>query len=273
MCLFTYQYSTHPSRRFSAIVEAFITHISVTFRDTGKYPWVLGYGIAVKPIADPRPGSPMFLPSRFWLSTTPAEAVDGSWVDPDDATLNFCIINSDVHDESKVDPARNWYAGILPEPFNVTTKATNLHTDGTFAMSNNMFFNHWIKPVIFDPFNTAEYIGHGRSPTIKGGEGDRTSSKSQDWSARIGRAGQGDGPDPFRNGTLMTALSVSMNPDTDRSGTIQCIVNYTSTLLDGGYPSEDTLRRIVVNIAGTSSGMYYACSRCCTILDNFVNRV
>ncbi|KAJ3553756.1 hypothetical protein NM688_g3449 [Phlebia brevispora] len=219
------------------VVEAFITDISVTFRDTGKYPWVLGYGIAVKPITDPKPGSPVFLPTQFWLSTTPAKAVDGSWVDPDDATLNFCMINSDAHDERKVDPTQNWYAGILPEPFDVKTKATNLHTDGTFAMSNNMFFNHWITPVIFDPFDTAEYVGSGGStPKIKGGEGDRTSSKLQDWEVRIGRGGDPGGADPYRDGT------------------IQCVVKYTSTLLDGGYLSEDTLRRVVVNITGTSWG-------------------
>ncbi|KAJ3545144.1 hypothetical protein NM688_g5656 [Phlebia brevispora] len=220
-----------------AIVEAFITHISVSYRDTGKYPWVLGYGIAVKPIADPRPGSPMFLPSRFWLSATPAEAVDGSWVDPDDATLNFCIINSDVHDERKVDPTRNWYAGILAEPFDVTTKATNMHTDGTFAMSSNMFFDHWIKPVIFDSFDVKNYISKGgATPKITHDEGGRSSSKVQDWEHR-GLPSGAPHPDP-----------------PVYSGTLRCDVQYTSTFLDGGHLDPDTLRRVIVNITGSASG-------------------
>ncbi|KAJ3545145.1 hypothetical protein NM688_g5657 [Phlebia brevispora] len=224
-----------------AIVEAFITHISTTFRNTGKYPWVLGYGIAVKPIADPRPGSPMFLPSRFWLSTTPAKAVNGRWVDPDDATLNFCMINSDVHDERKVDPTRNWYAGILAEPFDVTTKATNMHTDGTFAMSSNMFFNHWIKPVIFDSFDVKNYdYRGGDTPKITRDEGGRSSSKVQDWSytstPRRGGIPSPDPPEPIKY-----------------SGTIWCDVQYTSTFLDGGHLDPDTLRRIVVDITGSDS--------------------
>ena len=110
----------------------------------GENHYVLGYGIS-QAIPHPVTGIPAFYPAKFYLSTTPNKNSPGQ------ATVNFCIINGDYHDENLVDPTKNLNAGILSEPLVDLTRGKNAkNKDGILGMSNNIFFKHWIVPTIFD---------------------------------------------------------------------------------------------------------------------------
>jgi hypothetical protein len=164
-------------------------------------PYVLGYGIT-QAIPHPVTGIPAFYPAKFYFSTTPNKNSPGQ------ATLNFCIINGDYHDESLVDPTKNLNAGILSQPLVDLTRAKNLKSDGVLGMSNNIFFKHWIVPTIFDGFGGTTpgsalkipLASHSSKNT--GGNGSRFATQYSDWvsewvqdnSERLKNSGEEDVP-------------------------------------------------------------------------------
>lgn len=168
----------------------------------GENHYVLGYGIS-QAIPHPVTGIPAFYPAKFYLSTTPNKNSPGQ------ATVNFCIINGDYHDENLVDPTKNLNAGILSEPLVDLTRGKNAkNKDGILGMSNNIFFKHWIVPTIFDglggtsPGSALKMPLASQSSRNTGGKGSRYATQYSDWvsewvgddSQRLKNSGEGDVP-------------------------------------------------------------------------------
>ncbi|THH11238.1 hypothetical protein EW146_g8116 [Bondarzewia mesenterica] len=169
-----------------SVAGAFLNSLIITYKnlDPTQYPYVLGYGISQK-IPRPVTGTPLFCPSKFYFSTTPYTG-DGS-----QATLNFCMVNGNDHSSNDplVDPEQNPSAGVFSEPFVYTTRAVNLKSDGTFAVSDILFYTHWLKPTILDPFvNVGKKLSNNAKSTnyevkYSSGRGTADSSTYQSWSS------------------------------------------------------------------------------------------
>ncbi|KDQ59174.1 hypothetical protein JAAARDRAFT_78014 [Jaapia argillacea MUCL 33604] len=163
---------------------AFLNSLIITYKNIDKtqYPYVLGYGVTQK-IPHPVTGTPAFRPSKFIFSTTPSKEDDGS-----QASLNFCMINANDHNLSDplLDPQQNPSAGVFSPPYVYQTRAKNLKCDGVFAASDALFFRQWLEPTIVTPFDIGPQMANKndcklQSPTITGGTGSNSASRSSSW--------------------------------------------------------------------------------------------
>ncbi|KDQ59181.1 hypothetical protein JAAARDRAFT_655144 [Jaapia argillacea MUCL 33604] len=163
---------------------AFLNSLITTYNhiDKTQYPYILGYGVTQK-IPHPVTGTPAFRPSKFIFSTTPSKEDDGS-----QASLNLCMINANDHNLSDplLDPQQNPSAGVFSPPYVYQTRAKNLKCDGVFAVSDALFFRQWLGPTILTPFDIGPQMADKnqyklQSPTITGGTGSNTASRSSSW--------------------------------------------------------------------------------------------
>lgn len=158
--------------------------------DPKQNPYVLGYGISQK-IPHPVKGHSAFRPSKFFLSTTPCKNDSGQ------ATLNFCMINANDHqlDDPLINPEETPSAGVFTPPLALKTRSVNLKSDGVFAASNALFFNHWLKPAILVPFDFGERVAKDSGcvlerTTTEGGNGLASASSYSTWAGDWIRTGK-----------------------------------------------------------------------------------
>ncbi|KAJ7018521.1 hypothetical protein C8F04DRAFT_1277619 [Mycena alexandri] len=113
------------------------------FVDLGKdpsnpNPYVLGY--AVQQTYAPRSTAiPEMVPASFFFSTTPSPSAS----QPNQATLNFCMLGLGTHQTGTNDPNTNFNAGIIETPYGVITKL-GASSNGTLAFSRNLFTTQYI---------------------------------------------------------------------------------------------------------------------------------
>lgn len=152
----------------------FLAYFTTTYSRTDHLPWVLGYYVT-QHIPHPDKTLPAFWPVKYWYSTTPYSK------NADQATLNFCMLTSDSHEDTLVDPQKNPQAGIISSPFLDVTRADNLPSDGILAISSTTFYHHWLKPVVMDPLRYRYAMDAVKSTTAGGGSGQNYCSKRDEF--------------------------------------------------------------------------------------------